>query len=144
MVEFFSRLSKEDIIELINRAMAYDESKGAWGVSASDRADEVLVYNEEDRRDENGNRYAWVRGISNRQSNLPKYFASFRISDFYMCYGDNLPHDYDNILRAFMTEKFREEYIKALHAHRVSLADTEAEQLTEYLQMYNANNPSRN
>lgn len=139
-MKFFLRLSKDEVIELINLCMADSEAKGSW-TSAGDRADEVLIYAEDERQNEDGERYAWVRGISNK-SGFPSYFASFRINDFYMCYGDNLPYHYNEVLRAFMTRKFGEEYIKALYNQRLDEATLESKQLTEYLQIVRADGDS--
>lgn len=131
MVEFFLRLSQDDVKELIADCIKSDLDKGGWSVG-NHTADEVLIYVEEDRKDLNGERWAWVRGVSHARS-IPNFFASYRVNDFYMSFEEHLSHEYNNVLRAFMTRKFGEEYIEALYARRVSEATLESKQLTEYL-----------
>lgn len=131
-LQFLIKLSEQEILDLINRCILSLNEQITDPDLKKRYVDQVNIYAEDDRR-EKGCRVMFVTTLSNQV-----YIGnSFQISDFSMtslnCVNPQLNIDFSHVLKAFMTQKFGQEYIEALHNLRVQEADAESQTLQQYL-----------
>lgn len=131
-LRFLNQLNESEILSLINLSIINFNAQNESPVK--ERAvDYISIYAEEDRRDPKGNRYMYVTTAS--QGNFVG--LPYSITDFTMTRLDLMSPrfsiDFSDTVKAYMTKKFGQEYIEALHNLRVQEADAESQILQQYL-----------
>lgn len=135
-LDFITRLEEQDLIELINFCIKkqnekYQEVGFAKWICLIDN---IVVYNEINRKDVEGNCYFWICTF-----NGARVLDNYRIKDFEMMvdniglYGRNIAIDYTQYMREFMAKHFGKEYIQALFQYQTKQAEKEMQRLLDVL-----------
>lgn len=135
-LEFITRLGEQGFIELINFCIEKQNKRyQEEGISTQIfPIDGVVIHNELERKDLNGNYYIWVCSFYGERA-----LSSYTIKDFYMnvdnigLYGRSTAINYTTDMREFMAKLFGKEYIKALFQYQTSEAEKEMNRLLDCL-----------
>lgn len=138
MLDYFMKLSKREILELVNLGLMVDAGRSEDFPNDTELANEVLIYAEDSRVDENGDRYAWLIAKS-KVRGYTKELGRFTVNDYFMSCEGSLNQEYDEVLRDFLTRKFGEEYAKQLCMYSISKAIQEYNRRIGYLEARKAN-----
>lgn len=130
-MNFFNLLTNDEVLDLVNECIEEKNIQEDW--DKTELAEVVTINDEEDRKDENGVRYVWVRAY-NRKHGFIKHITSYNFYDFEVKAALYKPGILDNTLRCFMTRRFGEKYISALYNYRLAKIQAESEMLMEELE----------
>lgn len=136
-LEFITKLGEQGFIELINfciqkQNQRYQEDGIASRIYSVNR---IIMHDEIDRKDLDGNRYFWICSFYNE-----RVLNSYRIKDFEMTvdniglYGRNIAIDYTKDMREFMAKRYGKEYIKAFFKHQTAETEKEMHRLLDSLE----------
>lgn len=110
MLNFFVKLEPNDLVSLVNEAIAYANQN--YGVSLHDVARQVIVY-EESCISDDGVELKLIKGIS--PFGNYHYFGDFYMNDFVLLVESGKMIDCSSVLHQFMVKRFGNEYSSFLH-----------------------------
>lgn len=137
-MKYLEQLNEVEIVGLINFCIRRKNEKIESEVDKQVEINFVTIYNEEDRVDEQGERYVRVETSALYDNNLGlvNLLYNYRLTDFSLKidrsyhFKDNC---YDEELKEFMALRFGESYLQDLFNLRLENANVEYEKLTEYV-----------
>lgn len=132
-LKYLPQLTEEELIALINSCiMAKNQSEDIR--QKRDVADSIIVYNEYDRRDMQGNQYYLIGTATGIR--ISDYFVatdySLKVNNYSHLKDENADV-YDEEMKRFMVARFGTQYLDDLFAKRVTDAEQEKQALAEYL-----------
>ena len=140
-MKYFNQLTESEIVELINFCIRSKNETMEFERDKKTEINFVSIYNEEDRIDETGARYARVETsalFGGSKEGLVHILNNYRITDFTMILDQNYhgfvnPSDnYDIYLKRFMASRFGGEYLQDLFEARLKEANDEVALLADY------------
>lgn len=140
-MKYFNQLTESEIVELINFCISSKNETIEFVKDKETEINFVSIYNEEDRVDENGVRYARVETsalFGGSKVGLVHVLKNYRITDFTMRLDKNyhvfatLSDNYDIYLKRFMASRFGGEYLQDLFEARLEEANKEVTLLADY------------
>lgn len=140
-MKYFNQLTETEIVELINFCIRSKNETIEFEKDKETEINFVSIYNEEDRVDENGVRYARVETSAlydEAKEGIVHVLNNYRITDFTMSLDQsyhnfiNPDKNYDMYLKMFMTSRFGGEYLQDLFEARLEDANKEVALLADY------------